>query len=128
MQRAGYLLIIKVLEAKGVWSKWLITQILRTASTSILLNGVPGKKIFCERGVRPGDPLSPLLYVIDIFFNQLSMMLGREVELTCLCHMTLDKIPYCTLCKQNIDDYAYWPLPNKTNSIIFCMISVLLLV
>jgi hypothetical protein len=36
---------------------------LQSASTSVLLNGVPGKKIHCRRGVRQGDPLSPLLFV-----------------------------------------------------------------
>jgi hypothetical protein len=29
----------------------------------VLLNGVPGKKFFCRRGVRQGDPVSPLLFV-----------------------------------------------------------------
>jgi hypothetical protein len=27
-----------------------------------LLNGIPGKQFICKRGVRQGDPLSPLLY------------------------------------------------------------------
>jgi hypothetical protein len=39
-------------------------KILETTSTSILLNGVPGKNIYCNRGVRQGDPLSPLLFVL----------------------------------------------------------------
>jgi hypothetical protein len=28
------------------------------------LNGVPGKKFYCKRGVRHGDPLSPLHFVL----------------------------------------------------------------
>jgi hypothetical protein len=29
-----------------------------------MLNGVPGKNIACKRGVRRGDPLSSLLFVL----------------------------------------------------------------
>jgi hypothetical protein len=54
-----------MLQAKGFGPKWisLVKSILYSASTSVLLNGVPGKKISCKRGVRQGDPLSPLLFV-----------------------------------------------------------------
>jgi hypothetical protein len=44
------------------WIKW-IDIILNSATTSVILNGVPGKIIHCKRGVRQGDPLSPLLFV-----------------------------------------------------------------
>jgi hypothetical protein len=40
----------------------MVKSIQQSASTSLLLNGVPGKKIICKRGVRQGDPLSPLLF------------------------------------------------------------------
>jgi hypothetical protein len=40
-----------------------VYNILNTTTTSIILNGVPGKCIKCKRGVRQGDPLSPLLFV-----------------------------------------------------------------
>jgi hypothetical protein len=57
--------IIQVMRAKGFPEKFLcwVREILTSGSSSILLNGVPGKPFMCKRGVRQGDPLSPLLFV-----------------------------------------------------------------
>jgi hypothetical protein len=58
--------IIKILELKGfdsIFIQW-VKEILTSGSSAILLNGVPGKTFLCRRGVRQGDPLSPLLYVL----------------------------------------------------------------
>jgi hypothetical protein len=64
--------ILRVLQAKGFGPKWChwILQILNTATSSVLLNGVPSSLFHCRRGVRQGDPLSPLLFVLAANFLQ----------------------------------------------------------
>jgi hypothetical protein len=47
------------------WINWT-SSILQSATTSVLLNGVPGKSLICRRGVRQGDPMSPLLFVLAV--------------------------------------------------------------
>jgi hypothetical protein len=38
--------------------------LFESANSSVLLHGVLGKHFVCRRGVRQGDPLSPLLFVL----------------------------------------------------------------
>jgi hypothetical protein len=70
-----------MLHAKGFPPKWLrwIKELLSTATSSVLLNGTAGKDFKCNRGVRQGDPLSPLLFAIVA--DLLQCVINREYNL-----------------------------------------------
>jgi hypothetical protein len=76
--------IIQMLQHKGFPQKWLkwIKDILVSGTSSILLNGVSGKVFHCKKGVRQGDPLSPLLFVLTA--NLLQTVINKAKEMVLL--------------------------------------------
>jgi hypothetical protein len=58
--------LIEVLIRLGFGQIWcnVVCGLLSSSSTQILLNGCPREVIYHRRGLRQGDPLSPMLFVL----------------------------------------------------------------
>jgi hypothetical protein len=58
--------IIAMMKQLGFNSEWIrwTSELLSSATTSLLLNGVPGKIFTAIGGVKQGDPMSHLLFVL----------------------------------------------------------------
>jgi hypothetical protein len=65
--------ILQTMMQKGFNMKWIswTRVILSMGTSSILLNGIPGRQFECKRGVRQNDPISPLFYFFGSSLLQL---------------------------------------------------------
>jgi exonuclease III len=74
-------MLLEVLRKLGFGPRFreLVAILFSTASTRVLLNGEPGPPIWHRRGLRQGDPLSPMLFVL--YINTLNRVLAKAKEL-----------------------------------------------
>lgn len=84
--------LLELLQARGFGDKWIgwISCLLNSSSTAVLLNGTTGLSFPYKRGLRQGDPLSPILFVlcIDVLFR----LLQRAVSSLSLLAVGIGKI------------------------------------
>ena len=75
--------ILEVLQHVGFGSVWcdIISGLLASSSTQILLNGSPGERIKHRRGLRHGDLLSPMLFILAMDVLCLLFQKAAEEEL-----------------------------------------------
>jgi hypothetical protein len=79
-----------------------VKNILQSGMSQVLLNGVPGKPIQCKRGVRQGEPLSPLLFVLAV--DLLQSIINKAYNMNLLKHpLSKDYGQDCPIL-QNTDD------------------------
>jgi hypothetical protein len=75
--------MLQIMKHKGfndIWLHWM-ANIFTSGTSSVLLHGVPGKTFHCRRGVRQGDPLSPLLFVLAADLLQSLMNKAKDLDL-----------------------------------------------
>ncbi|GKE07601.1 putative RNA-directed DNA polymerase, eukaryota, reverse transcriptase zinc-binding domain protein, partial [Tanacetum coccineum] len=97
------------------WRKWIM-GCLDSAYASILINGSPTKEFKVERGLRQGDPLFPLLFIIAVEALNVVLLEAKNKDIFRGIEVGKDKVYLSHL--QFADDaliMGEWSLTNAKN-------------
>jgi hypothetical protein len=86
--------LLEVLEFIGflqAWRGW-VSLLLPSSSTKVMLNGVPGDFIAHCRGLRQGNPLSPMMFLLVM--EVLSALVHKADDCTLLHSLEVPSIPH----------------------------------
>jgi hypothetical protein len=76
--------LLEVMQQLGFGQIWcdIISGLLGSSSTRVLLNGILGEVILHRRGLRQGDPLSPILLILVMdVLGQMVSLVARDALL-----------------------------------------------
>jgi hypothetical protein len=88
--------MLEAMKNLGFGQRWrdLMALLWRTTSSRILLNGEPGRPIKHRRGLRQGDPLSPMLFILAI--DPLQRILDMATQQGLLTPIGADSVKFRT--------------------------------
>ncbi|XP_071739247.1 uncharacterized mitochondrial protein AtMg01250-like [Rutidosis leptorrhynchoides] len=96
------------------WKDWILAC-LKSASISILVNGAPTNEFSLGRGVRQGDPLSSLLFILAAEGLNIPVKAALEKDLFKGVEVEDDKVIVSHL--QYADDTIFFGEWNRENAI-----------
>jgi hypothetical protein len=73
-------ILLEVMQHRGIGPIWreIICGLLYSSTTQVLLNGIPGQRIFHRQGLWQGDPLSPMNFILVM--DALGYMIVKAAE------------------------------------------------
>lgn len=86
--------LMKIMKVRGFPKRWIdwIGSILNTSSSSVIINGEQSERFRHRRGLRQGDPISPMLFLLAVDALQRMIRIANTSLLHPISHRIHDSI------------------------------------